>query len=459
MCVEALLRRPEVQPPCPSSDPYCGTADSGDTGTDTDSGTDDTGTPPSDPTWSCPNDETMAFDPSPVKASVPLTVSITGSTGYVYVDLTLTGPGSANVQWLGVTGAGPYTWSYGVTGLSAGDWTANFTADNGATEVCTATVPVTGHGSAGTGIGGAGTSITLDGAPFRFVGFNTRGLVHYGGGDILPYTSSADIGTTLDAVAAAGGTVIRVFAADHDVADDVAAERLASLLDACEARGIFVIVALTDEYATGFSPQGDDAAYSVDSNGYTVLSPDWYAGGWHDHFGPWVDTVVTRNAGHPALFGWEPGNETRQPADPTAWLAWLADVSAKIRADDPDSLIVAGTIDIASTFVTDPASIGVDVLTVHLYDGATSVDLATAESLGVPILVEEAGFSDGDRPAATGDHAAWAFGAGADGYMQWGLMATGSDNGDGDRTYGMDHVFHADWDGLAASYSGIAVGL
>ncbi|MSQ04344.1 MAG: hypothetical protein EXR71_21100 [Myxococcales bacterium] len=435
-----------------------------------DSNTADTAVTHRTPVWMCSNGETMDFDPLPVDASVPLTIFITGATGYVYVDLVLTGPGTATVEWQGVTGTGPYIWQYGVTNLVEGNWFANFTADSGATTVCTSSLPVYDLGTvdtgphdtgAGAGIAVSGTSLTLDSAPFRFVGFNTRGLAHYGGGDILPYTSSDDVATTLDAVQAAGGTVIRVFAANHDVSDDVAADRLATLLDACQARGLHVIVALTDEYATGFSPEGDDGAYYVDGNGYTVLSPSWYASGWHDHYGGWVDTVVGRNAGHPALLGWEPGNETKQPDDPEAWLTWLGDVSAKIRAADPVTPIVAGTIDIASTAIPDPAALAdiVDILTVHLYDGAESDDLATAESLGMPILVEEIGFSSGDRASSITNHAGWAYGSGADGYMQWGLMATGSDDGDGDRTYGMDRVFHDDWDDLTSAYQSVAVGL
>jgi hypothetical protein len=420
----------------------------------------DTGIAPS-PTWSCLSGETMAFDPDPVDASEALAVSITGEVGYVYVDLAFSGPGTATVTWAGVTGDGPYTWNYGVTGLSEGTWTARFTSDNGANEVCTATIPVTGTWGDDGSVSVSGDGFVRDGAAFRFVGFNARGLSHYGGGDILPYTSEADIATTLDAVEAAGGTVLRVFAANHDVSDQVASARLGSLLDACEARGLVVIAALTDEYATGFSPQGDDGAYAVDGNGYTVLTDAWYAAGYQEVYRPWVATVVAENAGHPALFGWEPGNETKSPAAPDTWLAWLADVAGLIRRLDPDTPVVAGTIDVSSTFVGSVSSIAsvVDVMTVHLYDGATSSDLSSAASLGVPIVVEEAGFSAGDRAATMEEHAAWAFGEGADGYMQWGLMATASDNGDGDRTYGMDRVFHEDWDALTAAYAGVAGGL
>ena len=423
---------------------------------DTDSNTED---PPAEPTWTCASGETMRFDPSPVRADVPLTVSVTGSTGYVYVDLAFDGP--ATVAWIGVTGTGPYTWSWSVTGLTEGTWSAAFTADNGVTRICEASVPVTGTPTdtdpvdPGT-FSVSGASILRAGAPFRFVGFNARGLSHYGGGDILPYTSAADVTATLDAVAASGGTVVRVFAANQAVSDQVAADRLSALLDTCEARGIYVIAALTDEYATGFSPAGDGGGYAVDGNGYTVLTHEWYAGGWRDHYLGWVRTVVAQNAGHPALLGWEAGNETKDPYYPDTWVSWLADVSAEIRGLDPDTLQIAGTIDVASTFTSSTnIAKSVDVLTVHLYDGATSPDL----DLGLPVLVEEMGFSGGGRPDSVRGHAGWAFGAGGDGYMQWGLMASSADHGDGDRTYGMDKVFHDDWDGLLSAYAEVASGL
>lgn len=418
------------------------------------------------PTWTCATaDLSMRFAPAPVDAATPLDVSITGDTGYVYVDLAASGPGSATVTWGGVTGSGPYTWGYVVTGLSEGTWTFRFTADSGATPLCEAEVPVTGTWvdppAGALAVSGAG--FTLDGAPFRFVGMNTRGLVHYGGADLLPYTSSADVTTTLDAAAASGARVLRVFAANRHLDPATAADRLATTLDAAHARGLFVIVALTDYYPTGFNPPGDEGWYAVDPNGYTVLSHDWFVSGYTTNYLPWLRAAVDRNAGHPALFAWELGNELKDPWYPETYVAWAQAVAAELRARDPATLVTTGLISTSSAALsTDQASrlhAAVDFMTVHLYDGAGDGDVALAASLGLPILVEEAGFSGDGRGAAVRAHAESLFGQGADGYLQWGLMATTGDNGDGDRTYGMDRVFHGDWEELQSTYATLASGL
>jgi len=60
-----------------------------------------------------------------------------------------------------------------------------------------------------------------------------------------------------------------------------------------------------------------------------------------------------------------------------------------------------------------------------------------------------------DRPSRTdADIAKWIIDRGAKGYMQWGLMATTYDNGNGDRLHGVDRVWHDyDWDEYMAVYS------
>ena len=40
--------------------------------------------------------------------------------------------------------------------------------------------------------------------------------------------------------------------------------------------------------------------------------------------------------------------------------------------------------------------------------------------------------------------------------MQWGLMVTASDNGDGDHGVGMDRIFHTDFAGMSAAWSTLA---
>ena len=40
--------------------------------------------------------------------------------------------------------------------------------------------------------------------------------------------------------------------------------------------------------------------------------------------------------------------------------------------------------------------------------------------------------------------------------MQWGFLATGADNGDGDKTFGMDTVFHTDFTALGTTWTTLA---
>jgi hypothetical protein len=102
-------------------------------------------------------------------------------------------------------------------------------------------------------------------------------------------------------------------------------------------------------------------------------------------------------------------------------------------------------------------------------------DIAWFMSKGMPYVVGEGGFNGGgnvpctaftgaqwdgvaipnassDRGPATKATLDRFFGVkGADGWMQWGLMA-GTDNAEGDKCSGMDTAFHGDWSSLASTF-------
>jgi len=137
------------QPPGPDDDDsHPGDDDDSWPGDDDDAGDDDTDLP--EPVWSCVSGLTMDTRPDPVTTDDVLYLDVTGDTAYVYVGMDGTGPGgaSADPDWGGVTGEGPWTWSYLLGGLVAGRYDFTFTADEGATWLCDATVWV------GTGGGG-----------------------------------------------------------------------------------------------------------------------------------------------------------------------------------------------------------------------------------------------------------------------------------------------------------------
>src|SRR5690349_13283093 len=65
-------------------------------------------------------DSRFSFSTSTPKAGKPFTAEFTDDIGYVYVFMEALGPGQPNASWNGVTGEGPFTWSYLVEGHAAG---------------------------------------------------------------------------------------------------------------------------------------------------------------------------------------------------------------------------------------------------------------------------------------------------------------------------------------------------
>jgi hypothetical protein len=133
------------RPTLPDDDDLVGDDDDDDSQSDDD---DDDTVP--DPQWSCAPGLTMAFDPLPVDTDDVLNLHVTGDTGYTYVGMDGSDPHGtpADPTWNGVTGDGPWTWSYYLGGLIEGRYDFVFTADSGATWLCDAAVWV-GSGHAG----------------------------------------------------------------------------------------------------------------------------------------------------------------------------------------------------------------------------------------------------------------------------------------------------------------------
>ena len=313
--------------------------------------------------------------------------------------------------------------------------------------------------------------VTIEGGRFsdcagslRFIGVNIRGLTHYGEGSPLPYAPESDIETNLAAAQTMGAEVVRVFAAFKDIDAAETGDRLENALEAAASHGIRLDVALTDFYATDFHPDGDDDFYQVDALGYTVLNQAFFASGYRDNYLPLVLTLAGRFRDDPWIFCWELGNEIKNVPDPEVFISFASSAAGEIRAVDPNHLITGGLISTRSAAMSHDQAVrlyaALDFITVHSYNGDDAEDdSGLAAELGIPFIVEEAGFSEGDRPSlVSGDMDKW-FSRGSSGYMQWGFMATSYDNGDGDATFGMDRALHSDWDGLFTVYSASAASL
>ncbi|MEP0844048.1 MAG: cellulase family glycosylhydrolase [Phycisphaerae bacterium] len=298
----------------------------------------------------------------------------------------------------------------------------------------------------------AGDGFVACGQPFRFVGFNLRGICHYGRGDILPYSYASDVAANLDYAVSAGARVIRLFAACDAITPQQTGDRLGAVLDACEARGLYALIALTDVYTTGFSPKGDGPYYTVQgSGGLVLLNHAFYAGGYTVNYLPQAVYLADRFKNHKAVFAWQLGNELRDVSSGSTFVSFCQNVTAALRSADPNHMVSAGLIGRRQSNVTFSQALqiyaGLDFVGTHNYNGSDFDDDGdVAGQLGLPYVVDEAGFAQTAGPARAAatdaDVAKW-LARGVDGYMQWGLMASSYDNGDGDRMFGVDPVFHA----------------
>lgn len=315
-----------------------------------------------------------------------------------------------------------------------------------------------------TDAGGSGTFVTAsdgqfreNGVPLRFVGFNIRGICHYGHYDFLPYAHSGHQVENLDWAAGIGGRVIRVFCAYNGIGSVETGDRLQVVLDMAADRDLYVIVCLTNFYAdVPTYPQGD-GIYYVSSGGYTILGDAFFTGGYQNNYLPQATYLAERFRDHPAVFAWQVGNELRDDWNRTAFVNFCLAVSSAIRAVDPNHMISTGISGTRILGISYEEKVrlhqGFDFLTTHNYNGSDwENDISLAQALNKPLIIEEAGFMEGDRPAQTdADIGKW-IGRGASGYMQWGFMASAYDNGDGDWFFGMDRALHADWDDYVDVY-------
>lgn len=333
----------------------------------------------------------------------------------------------------------------------------------------------------------SGTRFTLNGQPFRFIGANVRGLLHYGDGRLLSFSRSEHADIQLDAARQMGARVVRIFAANRHGNTQEAADRLEQALARAAARDQYLIIAFTDvHHDTGFNVPGDDRFYSADGR----LNRDWFAGGYKENYLPFVEHLVRRFRNHPRIFAWELGNELKAwvPGQilPDLFIQFAQAVSNRIRELDPVHLIATGVINNENLGCNSEQADrlsklpNIDFLTAHVYhgvvDGASNAqeelhnqgleaqraerDADRAQRFQKPFVIEEIGFCGGDRVQQTRDHLGkWFNQKGAAGFMQWGLMATDDDMGDGDFRFGMDRKFHGDFDGLMHSFSNQAKGL
>ncbi len=84
--------------------------------------------------------EFTGIEPNPAQSGRVLTVAVSDDVGWVYVGLSVSGSGAPTSSLDEVSGEGPWTWTWSVTGHEPGQLAMRFTADEGSTEIASCRV-------------------------------------------------------------------------------------------------------------------------------------------------------------------------------------------------------------------------------------------------------------------------------------------------------------------------------
>ena len=291
----------------------------------------------------------------------------------------------------------------------------------------------------------AGTSLSLNGAPFTFAGLN---VYNANGRGNCAYSLGS--GSTLAAglSTAAGTEVIRAWFFQYEAMTNGQIDWTAfdHTLAVAQAAGIHVIATLADEWG---------ACDGITSR--ERLTADWYRGGYRVapyapgaplSYRSWVQTVVSHYKDNPTILTWELMNEPSAPMDTTgacgdqnadaaALQVWATDVAGLVKSIDPNHLVSLGEQGSSQCGMTGTnyAALhvpGVDLCSAHDY-GRPSIamtddivyDLSTCNGLGLPLYVGESGMtvdevgSASQRAAYLDSKFAGQFAAGLVGELVW----------------------------------------
>jgi mannan endo-1,4-beta-mannosidase len=300
------------------------------------------------------------------------------------------------------------------------------------------------------GVDGAG--FTLDGRPFPIAGANCYYL------GFCPPERPEVLASALDAAGSFAANVLRIWAFLEaetgqwgcrfltfdpaarmvvSVEGDDGLRRLDRAIQACSARGIKLILTLTngmpdyggmEQYARWFStdaiPLGHDDFYDNEE----------ICGAYED----WVRHLATRYRGEPAILAWELGNEPRC-ARPGRIERWADRMSRHLKSLDPDHLVAVGDEGWFGAEGVDTEALlrlpAIDFGTFHLYPrswgrgvkfGAEWIEKhqRLGKRVGKPVLLEEFGLPE--APDRDAEYAEWARRGNALVWMTAGLDPTGA---------------------------------
>jgi hypothetical protein len=306
-------------------------------------------------------------------------------------------------------------------------------------------------------VGRSGTQFTLNGQPFRFVGFN----LHDAAATVTNWDcngwglwSDAEMETTLRTLHDQGGvTVLRFWAYQSYTKGGTDFSSFDRLIAVAKKTNVKLMPVLDDQWF--YCSNGPSKPQNWFSTGYKApwgTNPLSYR--------EYAQRVVTRYKNEPAIFAWSLMNEPDPIAidwDTPVWAdrnqattifrAWVTDMSTLVKSLDPNHLLTIGTVAESwqdyLDFVGNHALPTIDFSEVHEYGKDNEamparVSQRLAESLtqvGKPIIIGEAGIEAGSgTPVTLAQRASLLdakmnafFNAGGAGYLVWNVSKPGSE--------------------------------
>ena len=240
---------------------------------------------------------------------------------------------------------------------------------------------------------------------------------------MLFHPDNADIDEDLAYARWLGGSVVRVFATDSsglrkwDGAKVGA--RIAEIAPKLRAAHLRMVVAFVNNHQ---AVPGEAPASSGWMDNYIQLLLPFYTDTWRGTYSQFVRDLVTTVQAAQAqdvIFGWELGNELHTPAQPNALIPFITQAAAAVRALDPLTPILPGTM--GANHVEPGAHSSslarwlyceapVDAYTLHAYDWVSRdrpgdmpidwdldniVSSPCSNGRALPVIVEELGTSRG----------------------------------------------------------------
>ena len=218
-----------------------------------------------------------------------------------------------------------------------------------------------------------------------------------------------------------GGGIIRVFATDSNGLDHWdgtrVGERIAEIAPLLRTAHLQLIVAFVNNHQV---VPGELPASAGWMDNYMQLLLPFYTANWRDAYLQFVRDLVSTVEWHNAqdvIFAWELGNELHTPLEPDALIPFVTEASAEVRALDPVTPILPGTMganhvepgnarsSVARWLYCDAP---VDAYTLHAYDWVSrerpgdmpidwDLDNIVAEPCPngrvLPVIIEELGTS------------------------------------------------------------------